>query len=431
MTRQDDQSQRSRSSAALDGPAGAGRTEAVDLILTANGPGEISGWLFPVVTELRRRTGSHPPRVRLFAWAPPCNFASGREIAALEALGPWDGVFGPQDMWAFVLRRRLPPGYRPARRGLVLFLGGDLFYAAVTARRLGFPAMAYTEGRARWFWAYERFFVPNAHAASRARRMGAPPERVEVVGDLVADAVAARLSRAPRPVSDGVLTLGLFAGSRDFEVRWVLPVFIEAAAIVKRRLRQPIRIVAVLSPFASRMAVREALESARAKGADVVEWIGDEDWTGAVRGAAMARCDVAITVPGTVTAELGALGVPTITVLPLHRPELIPLEGAIDLIGSLPLVGHRLKASFVRRAARRVGPLSIPSRRAGRLVAPELVGEVGPEAIAEEALTLLEDAARRRAVGEALRQAMGPLGAARRIAERVLARLDLAEAVAS
>lgn len=403
---------------------------AADLILTANGPGEIAGWLFPVVTELRRRLGGVQDRVRLFAWAPPCNFASGRELAALEALGPWDGVFGPKEMWAFMLRGRLPEGLRPGRRGLVLFLGGDLFYAAVTARRLGFPAMAYTEGRARWLWAYERFFVPNEHAAARARRMGAPPDRVEVVGDLVADAVAARLSRAPKPAPDGVLTVGLFAGSRDFEVRWVLPMFVEAAAIIKRRLRRPLRVVAVLSPFASRRAVEEALEASGAGGADGVEWVGADDWTGAVRGAAMARCDVAITVPGTVTAELGALGVPTVTVLPLHRPELIPLEGAMELIGALPLVGRRLKAGFVRRAARRVGPLSIPSRRAGRLLAPELVGEVGPEAIADEALALLEDDARRRAVGEALRQAMGPQGAARRIVERVLARLGLAEAVA-
>ena len=403
--------------------------EAADLILTANGPGEISGWLFPVVTELRRRLDGLPGRVRLFAWAPPCNFASGRELAALAALGPWDGVFGPRQMWQLVLRGRLPEGFRPNRRGLVLFLGGDLFYAAATARRLGFPAMAYTEGRARWLRAYERFFVPNEPAAARARRMGAPAERVEVVGDLVVDAVAARLSRTPSPGRDGVLTVGLFAGSRDFEVRWVLPMFVEAAAIIKRRLRAPVRVVAVLSPFASKEAVSEALEASGGK-ADAIEWVGPDDWTGAVRGAAMARCDVAIAVPGTVTAELGALGVPTVTVLPLHRPELIPLEGAMELIGSLPLLGRRLKAGFVRRAARRVGLLSIPSRRAGRLLAPELIGEFGPEAIAEQALALLDDADRRRGVGAALRQAMGPQGAARRIVDRVLARLGLEEAVA-
>ncbi|HEY8498481.1 MAG TPA: hypothetical protein VIK90_04460 [Limnochordales bacterium] len=410
-------------SAGRDGPG-----EPVDLIMTANGPGEIAGWLYPVVTEVRRRLRLRPvPGLRLIAWAPPCNFASGRELEALAGLGPWDGLFGPREMWAFMLRGRLPAGYRPARRGLVLFLGGDLFYAALTARRLGFAAMAYTEGRARWLWAYERFFVPNRQAASRAVGMGAPPQRVEVVGDLVVDAVAARSSRPAPPVPDGVPTVGLFAGSRDFEVRWVLPMFVEAAAILRRRLGRPVRVLAVVSPFASEEALRAATRAAGAE-AGAIEWVRDAGWAGEARGAAMRRCHVAITVPGTVTAELGALGVPAVTVLPLHRPELIPLEGVMGLLGALPPVGPRLKAAFVRRAARRLGPVAIPSRRAGRRLAPELVGEVSPEAIADEALALLQDEQRRRAVGEAEREAMGPAGAAARIVDRVWARLGLAEA---
>ncbi len=404
----------------------------VDLIVTANGPGEIAGWLSPVVTELRRRLREQPvPGLRLIAWTPPCNFASGRELPALAALGPWDGLYGPDDMWALMLRGRWPAGYRPARRGLVLFLGGDLFYAAWMARRLRFAAMAYTEGRARWLWAYERFFVPNEAAARKAVRMGAPPARVEVVGDLVVDAVAARSSRASEPVADGLATVGLFAGSRDFEIRWVLPMLFEATAIIRRRLSRPVRVMAVVSPFASQAALEQALGASPEKEARAVEWVREDGWDGAVRQAAMSRCDVAITVPGTVTAELGALGVPTITVLPLHRPDLVPLEGLIGRLGDLPGVGPRLKAAFVRRVAGRVGPLSIPSRRAGHTIAPELVGEFGPEAIADQAVALLLDDARRRAMGAALRQAMGPSGAAARIVDRIWARLGLSGATAS
>ncbi|MEW6046599.1 MAG: hypothetical protein AB1609_08965 [Bacillota bacterium] len=418
------------------GAAPGGRQEPADLIVTANGPGEISGWLFPVAAELRRRLAASTHRVRLFAWAPPCNFASGRELDALRALGPWDGVFGPSDMWRFLLRGVPPPGYRPAGRGLVLFLGGDLFYAAAAARRLRYPALAYTEGRARWFWAYQRFFVPDEGAARRARAMGAPDGRVEVVGDLVVDAVLSRVGavsragQASNAGTGGPLTVGLFAGSRDYEVRWVLPMMLRAAAIVKERLREPVRFVAVRSPFSSQTAVQEGLEEAATAIASSIEWVAGEDWTGVRRSEAMARCDVAISVPGTVTAELGALGVPTVTILPLHRAELVPLEGVPGLIGSIPFVGPRLKAGIVRRGASRIGPISIPSRRAGRMIGPQIVGQFGPEAVAQEAMALLQDAARRRALSGALRQAMGPPGAARRIANEVLSRLGVGGAAA-
>ncbi|MBE3599422.1 MAG: hypothetical protein IMX02_11775 [Limnochordaceae bacterium] len=404
-----------------------------DLVLTANGPGEISGWLFPVLGALREQLGGDSGGrrdVRVVVWTPPCNFASGREREALERMGGWDLLLGPHEMWQFVLRGRLPERYRPARRGMVVFLGGDLFYAAVVARRLGYAAVAYTEGRARWFWAYERFFVPDESARRRAVGMGASPQRVEVAGDLVVDAIEQRRRSLPEAETGAAarlerpLTVGLFAGSRDFEVRWVLPLLLRAAGMVRERLAgRELRVVAVRSPYASGRAVEEALADAGPQAVAQVEWVTDEDWTGMRRTQAMLECDVAITVPGTVTAELGVLGVPTVTILPLQRPDLIPLEGVPGLVGSLPLVGRGIKAAIVRRGARRVGPLSVPSRRAGRVLSPQLVGTVTPENVAAEVAALLQDAPRRRRLGEELRRAMGPPGAAVRMAAYVLGRL--------
>jgi hypothetical protein len=45
------------------------------------------------------------------------------------------------------------------------------------------------------------------------------------------------------------------------------------------------------------------------------------------RYAHMRAADVALTIPGTNTLELGIAGVPAVVVLPLNRPEIIPLEG--------------------------------------------------------------------------------------------------------
>ena len=406
------------------GGAGAGGAgEVVDVVLTANGPGEVAGWLAPVARRLKAARDEAGLPLRLFAWVPPCNFASGRELEMVREMGGFDGVFDPPAMWRFLLLGRLPQGYRPARRGLVLFLGGDLFYAAAAARRLRFPAMAYTEGRARWLGTYRRFFVPDAASARRAQRMGAPAARVEVVGDLVVDAVrdaAGGLAAPVAPHGDpwGPV-VGLFAGSRPFEVRWVLPLMLRAAAEISREMDGAVRFLVVRSPFVDTGLLRRTLEEAAPRGFGRLEVVEGD------RRQAMARCTVAVSVPGTVTAELGVLGVPTVTILPLHKPELIPLEGLPGVLGSIPGLGPIIKRRVVARAVRALGPVSLPARRAGRLIGPELVGAVTPEAVARAVVQLLRDPAARADLSHRLREAMGPGGAAARIARRVLEHLGL------
>ena len=60
--------------------------------------------------------------------------------------------------------------------------------AASLARRLGHPLhrYAFTAGGHRRL---ERLYLPDERTAARARRQGTPAGRIEVVGNLVADAV--------------------------------------------------------------------------------------------------------------------------------------------------------------------------------------------------------------------------------------------------
>jgi hypothetical protein len=59
--------------------------------------------------------------------------------------------------------------------------------------------------------------------------------------------------------------------------------------------------------------------------------------------AQLQRATIAVTIPGTNTLELGIAGVPSVVMLPLNRPEIIPLEGPGHWLSLLPLVGVPLK----------------------------------------------------------------------------------------
>src|SRR5690606_10503838 len=91
--------------------------------------------------------------------------------------------------------------------------------------------------------------------------------------------------------------------------------------------------------------------------------------------------------------ELGVAGVPALVLLPLNRPELIPLEGAGHWLGLVPLVGRYLKRYAVRLFVEGLAvPVSLPNRITGEDLMVEVAGRVHPDAVAERALALVTDA---------------------------------------
>lgn len=437
-----------------------------EVVVTVNSPGEVATWLEPVARELIPRLGG----ARLTVMIPPCTFASGAETGVVRnLLGDSDQVrvYDPRQVAAYLLARRRPPGYRPAAQGVVLFLGGDMFYAAWLARRLGYRALAYTEGRVRWTGVFERFLLPDAAALARARARLGPAtdrlvERLQVVGDLMTDAAQSRMApeevRGRLGLGQGEPMLLLLPGSRPAELRFLIPLYLEALGRLARipgpeGERTALRAVFALSPFtdgeeAARIArehlqtgggplraerpatARQAWEAVGIPGSRRLVLEG-EAAPGAerqarvelIQGASrelMAAADLALTIPGSNTAEMAAFSLPMVVLLPLQRPEEIPLEGLPGLVGGLPGIGPAIKRRAVLRVAQATPFLALPNRRAGRMVVPELRGEVGPEEIARELAAWMDDPERRARARRELEALRGEPGAARRVVGWIL-----------
>lgn len=384
-------------------------------MLVANGPGELYTWARPVLQELRRRR----PELRVAISLIPCQFASGHETDIARSFGA-DVVTSPGQYLRSAAAGGLPPGLEGAASGgFVLSLGGNASMAVSLARRLGRPAYRYS---------FEPFFhrrlrllfVPDERTARRARRAGAPQARVRAVGNLVADAV--RLDDpAPDPGRPHVV---LFPGSRDAFAIHLIPFFI---AVVDR-LALTLRGARFVWPV-SGMLTRDTLDAGiggreRATlGGAAGRRDGDTVLTpsGAViemvpeaqRYTHMRAADVALTIPGTNTMELGVTGVAAVVLLPLNRPEVIPLEGAGHWLGLVPLIGRYLKRYAVRLWVEGLStPVSLPNRFTGEDLMVELTGRLDPDAVAERTLALLRDEADLARRRERLLQTMPPAGAA-------------------
>ncbi|CAN5523322.1 hypothetical protein BH24DEI1_BH24DEI1_10000 [soil metagenome] len=361
----------------------------------------------------------------------PCQFASGNEAEIARDFGA-DAVTTPADFLRFVATGRKPETRQRVWRGpqgFVLSMGGNTGLALKLAHRLGYPGYRYA------FNPYlhrrlRRLFVADARAAKRSRLLGAPAHRVEVVGNLVADA-AQNAERAPRPGRPHIVVM---TGSRNSMAIHLIPFML---AVVERLGAQfpEARFVWPVSRLLSDESVTAGIAgrdkatlggvAGRRDGNLVttpsgyaVEIIAEGE-----RYAHMRAADLALTIPGTNTLELGIAGVPSVVVLPLNKPEVIPLEGPGHWLSLIPLVGTALKRQAVLLAAPRF-PVALPNHISGEDLMLEIKGKVSAEGVAAGMRTLLEDPeelARRR---ERLRATMPRPGAAKALVARILEDLE-------
>lgn len=399
-----------------------------DILLITNGPGELSTWVRPLVRQLRAEL----PTARLTIALVPCPYASGEEARSIAAWGVPVRVWEPTETMRYLLGGRMP-SVEPLRDfGAVLFLGGDQVFGVMMAQRTGYPLLSYTETTGRWARWVDRFLVSDRQTLMALRGKRIDPAKLALVGNLMVDAVRPAYDpnevRARLGFSSEAPVVGLLPGSKPFKVKYITPLLLKAAELLWED-DPAIQFVLHQSPFTPLEQIAEALADRRLQavtggcGGRLVT-LKDQTYIVTPNGAqirilgpehhyqGMSVADVALTVPGTNTAELAILGVPMLVLLPLNKPEEIPLDGLAGQLGGLPLIGKPLKRLVVNALARRLKLIALPNQRAGREITPELKGVITPLDVYASTRALLNDAEGRRRIRLDLYQAMGYPGAA-------------------
>ena len=390
---------------------------SAEVILVSNGPGELYTWVRPVLVELRRQAPERSVTVSLV----PCQFASGHETRIAETFGA-NRVTSPNDFMRLLAGDRSVFG---RRADAVLGLGGGAGLALQLAERLKAPAHRYAFVP-YWHKKLTTLFVDAPRTAQRARLLGAPANRLEVVGNLVADAVELAEPVAAR----GDPHILMLCGSRDGFAVHVVP-FMLALADALHTHYPNARFVWPVSRLLSPEAIDAGIAgvqkatlggiSGRREGNGVVTPSGArlELVPESARYAHMHAAHLALTIPGTNTLELGVAGVPSVVLLPLNKPEVIPLEGPGHWLSLVPVVGTALKRRAVLLAAPHL-PVALPNNLSGEALMLELKGTLTPDGVLHEVLSLLDDEVelgRRRA---RLLATMPRPGAAAKLVSRLL-----------
>ncbi len=370
----------------------------MDVVITTNGPGEVSTWVSPIIAALKKLA----PDCRIWVFLTPCMFAGGGEKEVLSSFKGINGVFGPGEYLSYQVFGKRPAGFLPGESGVVFCLGGDLSHARRIGRSLGYrSAYAYCDRAAGLLKNDFCYFVPSARIAEKFIAKGVKRDRVRVAGCLAACAVRPKKSgadvRASLGIAPDAFILNILPGSRLSFIEYTIPFFIDVAGSLNRSAT----FLFTLAPYLSIKDLGAVLDRCGAAGWSLGE-IGKEAVeikTGGVKifvyhgnqYDAMGASDLAVALPGSSNIELLACGVPALVVLPLNHPDKIPLPGIMEYVCRIPLAGKIFKKQLIQsKLNRKFNFVSPVNRDAVEEVFPEMVGILKPAEVAARLESLID-----------------------------------------
>ncbi|MFQ6538730.1 MULTISPECIES: lipid-A-disaccharide synthase [Aphanothece] len=407
-------------------------TATTAIVLVSNGPGELTTWVRPLALCLHRRLSLRPRQpdgpCSLDLVMVPCPNGTGGEHRVAAQWGLFERITPARRFWSLLLRpRRFGPW---PRQGVVVFLGGDQFWSVLLSARLGYRHLTYAEWVARWPRWNDRIAAMGPRAAAQL-----PPRwssRCRVVGDLMADLSEA--ARSEEPLPEGIW-VALLPGSKRAKLRIGVPFLLETADRLASlnpgcRFLLPLAPTTSVEELLSHAGPANPIARAYRSGVPRLEPGGDGLVTPAgtrIRlerrnpaHALLSQCRLALTTVGANTAELGALGLPMLVLVPTQHLQVMQAwDGLAGLLGRLPLLRWLFGLALTAWRLRHRGFLASPNITAGRLVVPERVGPITPEQIAAEAADWLASPARLDGMRADLRSLRGAPGAVAALADLV------------
>ncbi|MEH2440999.1 lipid-A-disaccharide synthase [Nostoc sp.] len=416
----------------------------VDILILSNGPGEVTTWVRPVVRALRQKFGDDRNQVRISVVLSPCSNASGKEAAIALSYPEVDRVQEAEHFWQFLLWGKTSDNWDWRSRGVVVFLGGDQIFPVIIGKKLGYRTVVYAEWEARWHKWIDRFGVMKPKVAAVVPQKYA--HKFTVVGDLMLEAGESLDSNSPSAMTPSLKTefIGLLPGSKAAKLAQGVPLTLSIAEYVRAKRPQTKFVIPVaptldletLASFADpqRNSIAKifgfggasliAPEDARGKPLlKTATGLTVELWQENPAYQLLSQCCICLTTVGANTAELGALGVPMIVLLPTQQLDAMrSWDGLPGLLANLPGIGtafanaiNWLFLTFVRRK----GLLAWPNIWAQEEIVPELMGKLQPQEIGEMVLDFLAHPEKLDDIRAKLRNIRGESGAAQKIAEIV------------
>jgi lipid-A-disaccharide synthase len=148
-------------------------------------------------------------------------------------------------------------------------------------------------------------------------------------------------------------------------------------------------------------------------------------WTKFPAYDVLSQCSFCLTTVGANTAELGALAIPMIVLLPTYQLDAMRAwDGVPGILANIPFLGGSFAKLINWVVLRNKRLFAWPNIWAKEEIVPELVGNLDPQQVAQMALDWLEHPEKRRLIRARLQSVRGQPGASKKIASVLLKQLQ-------
>jgi lipid-A-disaccharide synthase len=417
---------------------------AVDVLILSNGPGELLTWVRPVVAALQSHQ-SPQLGIRISVVLSPCPHATGREVEVAQAIPGVTRVQSAENFFPFLLWGKTADNWNWYEQGIVLFLGGDQFFPIVIGKRLGYPVIIYAEWETRWHSWVDHFVVMNADLIQKAPQ--SHRHKLTIVGDIMADSqIALNTQPVGLNLDTGTDLIGILPGSKRAKLMQGVPLTIAIAQLIHQKRSQSQFIIPVAPTLKLETLAQYAdpnynpvLKQFGLKGATLVVPSAPEElpyleteqgiqillWTKFPAYDVLSQCSFCLTTVGANTAELGALAIPMIVLLPTYQLDAMRAwDGIPGILANIPFLGGSFAKLINWVVLRNKRLFAWPNIWAKEEIVPELVGNLDPQQVAQMALDWLEHPEKRRLIRARLQSVRGQPGASKKIASVLLKQLQ-------
>jgi hypothetical protein len=387
----------------------------LEILITANSPGEVASWAKPVVKKIKEQANTAKVTILLL----PCPFASGREYEVACSIEGVDRVLKPGETISLIFSPKKFQFQHPVK---LLHLGGDLLYSVML--------WSYRWGQKHWDWRLKGYFARDEKNRRKLLAKKIHDSKIHMAGDLLVDSVNFRAEKIEKPEKSDSFTIVFMPGSRFRELKALAPLFAATAEKILESFPDT-RFLMPRSPFIDKTQVPEIcpLEPAPDVPGKTVFFHNDSFVTESGTEikivedsiSAMLEADFLVSIPGTTTGEAGVLGLPHYCILPLNRLEDIPYAGIIGLLDYVPFVGKKIKRGIFKLLVSKIGFFALPNIIANRQIIPEKAEFIDPDRLFDGIKIYLEDSEKRDKMKKDLIDLFLPYkGAAEVIAANIL-----------
>ncbi len=383
--------------------------ESAAVVLVSNGPGELATWVKPVLDYLIKQKSKsinlNIPNYKLVLSLVPCPNATGKEFTVANDWQILDLIIPAKNFLKLLLKPSLFGSW--PRNGVVVFLGGDQFWNVLLAKRLGYESITYAEWIARW----PRWNIHIAAMNEEVRNIIPKKfqKKCQVIGDLMADV---KNNLSPIHEINNNNWIAILPGSKKAKLSIGIPFFLEVADRIKEcenniNLMIPIAPTTELEDFIFFQSAKNPITKYYSSNIKSIKKIENSIFNYVLETCKntkifilqqnsnhniLSQCKLALTTVGANTAELAAINLPMIVVLPTqHLNAMNAWDGIYGIIGKIKLL-NRIQTFIIKRWYLKNNKFfAWPNIKANKQIIPERVGIITPKEISDEAIYLLNE----------------------------------------